>query len=272
MGKAKSTNYLRIVVGAAIIFVSVFISRRYQLPTCSEIQSNMDAVGLGRAVLFGVLYALGTVFFVPGVFLTLIAGLVFGPWLGTLIVSLSSVAGALMAFLIGRYVARNVIESFLKRRVWFKGLHDGLQKGGLGFVLFVRLVPLFPFNALNYACGLLPIRLRDFFFGSVIGMLPATFAYVYLGATGCKLIEMASARNFSFFEMPQEVRTRLFLAMLFLSLLSVFPLLMRPLQKRFSIATKDSKLKGKHPYLKSGVNSTTGLDIKNDSHISDSER
>jgi uncharacterized membrane protein YdjX (TVP38/TMEM64 family) len=277
MGKAKSTfrdsraNYLRILVGAAIVFVSVVIARRYQLPTCSEIQSSMDAGGVGRVVLFGVVYALATVFFVPGVFLTLIGGLMFGPWLGTLIVSVSSVSGALMAFLIGRYVASNVIESFLNRRAWFKGLHDGLQKGGLGFVLFVRLVPLFPFNALNYACGLLPIRLRDFFIGSVIGMLPATFAYVYLGATGCRLIETASVGNFSFLDMPQEVRTKLFLAMFFLSLLSVFPLLMRPLRKRWLLATKDPKLMGKESSLKSEENSAKGLDIKNDSHISESE-
>jgi uncharacterized membrane protein YdjX (TVP38/TMEM64 family) len=127
---AHSGNYLRILLGSAIVFVSVFVARQYELPTCSEIQSSIGRVGPWGAALFGLLYVFATIFFVPGVFLALIDGLLFGPWLGTVIVSISSVFVAVMAFLIGKYLARNLIESFLIRKAWSKGLDDGLQKGG----------------------------------------------------------------------------------------------------------------------------------------------
>jgi len=223
-------KYLRFLVGTCLVLGFALLARRYQIPSCADIQSRMSDSGIWGPLVFTGAYILGTVLFVPGILLTLIAGMAFGPWWGTFLVSLASVSGATAAFLIGRYIARDLVEAFLRRHPWFDSLKIGLNRSGLSFVLFVRIVPLFPFNALNYACGLLPLSLRDFLLGSVVGMLPGTFAYVYLGATGCRLIDVAVAGRFSVWDMPEDIRQSLFLATFFLLLLSVLPMAVKGLR------------------------------------------
>ena len=105
---------------------------------------------------------------------------------------------------------------------------------GFNFVIFVRLVPLFPFNGLNYACGLVPLKMKDYILGSMIGMLPGTFAYVYLGATGCQLIDSVIQGKTSFAEFPAEVRNSLLIAILLLAFLSVLPILLKKIRKKGS--------------------------------------
>lgn len=227
----RRKRYLRLVSGTALVLCLAIIARRYQIPSCANIQSAIHEVGVLAPALFLVGYVLGTVAFFPGVLLTLIGGLAFGPWWGTLLVSVASLSGAVASFVIGRYLARDVVEALLARQPWFKSLSEGIQRGGFSFVLFVRLVPLFPFNALNYACGVLPLRLRDFFIGSLVGMLPATFAYVYLGAAGCRLIDVSLGGRLSLWDMPEDIRKSLFIAVGLLGLLSVSPVLLKVLRK-----------------------------------------
>ncbi len=106
-------------------------------------------------------------------------GALFGPVWGVLYVLIGSVGGATLAFLIARYVAGDWVERHTKGIL--RQVKDGVEAEGWRFVAFVRLVPLFPFNLLNYALGLTRIPLRTYVLASAAFMLPGIAGYVYLG-------------------------------------------------------------------------------------------
>ena len=145
--------------------------------------------GLGAAgpVIYIFVYAVGTVLFAPGLILTVTGGALFGPVLGTFINLTGATLGALGSFLIARYLAHDWVEARTKGRM--KTLMDGVETEGWRFVAFVRLVPLFPFNLLNYALGLTPIKLIHYVVASYIFMLPGAIAYTYIGYVGLEALE-----------------------------------------------------------------------------------
>jgi uncharacterized membrane protein YdjX (TVP38/TMEM64 family) len=234
---APLKKYARLLIGMAVIAALVTAMRAYSLPHCHEIQAYTERLGALIAPLaFMAAYVIATIAFVPGVVLTLGAGLAFGPVLGTLWVTIAANIGALLSFLIARYLAHDAVAGLLAKQAWFAKFKDGLASNGLTFMLIIRLVPIFPFNGSNYACGLVPLKLRDYVVGSLVGMIPGTIAYVYLGATGCQLIDLAADRRLSFADLPAEVRTNLFIAIAFLLFLSVAPLGLKRLRKRSTAA------------------------------------
>lgn len=140
-----------------------------------------DAGPIG-AVAYAVAYIAATVLLLPGSLLTLGAGFVYGPLIGTLLVSPVSVTAATVAFLLGRTVARGWIADRVGRDPRFVAVDAAIEREGLKIVLLLRLSPVLPFSVLNYALGLTRVRLGHYVLGSFIGMLPATFLYVYLGS------------------------------------------------------------------------------------------
>lgn len=139
----------------------------------------------GPAIFMGV-YALATVLFLPGALLTLAGGALFGPVLGTLYSLTSATLGATLAFAIARYLASGWVAR--KAGGWTRQIIDGVEREGWRFVAFVRLVPLLPFNLLNYALGLTRIRLLHYVVASYVFMLPGALAYSYLGYAGREAI------------------------------------------------------------------------------------
>ena len=139
--------------------------------------------GLGGALLVGAGYAAATVLMIPGALVTLFVGAVYGPWLGTALVSPASVLGATAAFLLGRHVFRPAVEARMAGNARFQALQRALEHRGLHVLTLVRLSPVFPFTVVNYAFGLTPLKTWQFVLGSFVGMLPGTLMYVYLGST-----------------------------------------------------------------------------------------
>jgi uncharacterized membrane protein YdjX (TVP38/TMEM64 family) len=136
--------------------------------------------GLGPAgpFAFAALYALATVAAVPGFALTLVAGALFGTLVGTMAVSAGSTIGAALAFLLSRTVARRAVEQWLGRNEKFRKLDELAKRHGAILVAIVRLVPLFPFNLVNYGLGLTRIPFRTYLLWSWLCMLPGTVLYV----------------------------------------------------------------------------------------------
>lgn len=229
--KSAWQKYKRLVIGVGVLVALVLAMRQLSIPECSVIQAKIQEWGNLAPVVFFFIYVIATVAFIPGTIVTLMAGLAFGAVWGTVIVALAANTGAILAFLIARYVARDAVEGMLKKQAWFEKFKSSIEANGFSFMLFVRVVPLFPFNGLNYACGLVPLKLRDFVLGSVIGMLPGTFAYVYLGETGCKLIDPV-IKGEGLTALPPDVRNSLFIAIGLLVGLSLLPLAMKKLRKQ----------------------------------------
>lgn len=140
------------------------------------------AAGWAGPLLFIGLYAIATVLFLPGSLITLAGGALFGPFWGSLWNLTGATLGAGLAFLVARYLAGDWVEQRVGGRL--KRLRDGVRDEGWRFVALVRLVPLFPFNLLNYALGLTGIPLLVYLLATWMFMLPGAIAYTWLGHAG----------------------------------------------------------------------------------------
>lgn len=146
------------------------------------LQLWLASAGWWAPVLFIALYAAGTVLFLPGSVLTLAAGALFGILPGALYSLAGATLGAVLAFLVARHLAGNWVAQKTGGRL--KQLIEGVEAEGWHFVAFVRLVPLFPFNVVNYALGLTRIPLGAYALASAVCMLPGALAYAWLGHAG----------------------------------------------------------------------------------------
>lgn len=148
--------------------------------------------GPTAALTFVGLYIAATVLFVPGLLITMAAGLLFGPIKGTVLVSVASVVGASLAFLIGRYLARSWISKKTENSPRFRSIDEAIGKEGSKIVFLLRLSPIFPYNLLNYALGLTRVKFGSYVLASWIGMLPGTLMYVYLGSLAGNIASLAT--------------------------------------------------------------------------------
>ncbi len=144
----------------------------------SELQGWIRGLGVWGPAVFVLLYAAATVAALPGVALSAVAGGLFGSLVGTIAVSLGSTLGAGLAFLVARYLARSSVESWLGGKKQFRRLDALTEEQGPVIVALTRLVPLFPFNLLNFGFGLTRVPFWTFLFYSWLCMLPGTVLYV----------------------------------------------------------------------------------------------
>ncbi len=136
------------------------------------------SLGNWGPVVFILIYAAATVAAVPGLALTLLAGGLFGSLKGSIVVSLGATLGAALAFLVARYFARQSVARWLAGNEKFARLDRLTERHGAIIVAITRLVPLFPFNLLNYGLGLTRVPFWSYLFWSWLCMLPATVIYV----------------------------------------------------------------------------------------------
>jgi len=146
------------------------------------LQQWLEQAGWWAPVIFILIYITATVLFLPGSVLTLTGGILFGPVLGLFCNITGATIGAAISFLIARYLASDWVSKRSQGRL--KQLINGVEAEGWRFVAFVRLVPVFPFNLLNYALGLTRIRFVEYLLASYIFMLPGALAYTYIGYAG----------------------------------------------------------------------------------------
>lgn len=124
-----------------------------------------------------------TVLAVPASVLTLGGGYLFGLPVGFVADSIGATIGAAAAFLLGRTIGRSFVISKLKDYPQFRAVAIAIRKSGFKIVLLLRLVPLLPFNMLNYLLSVTPVSIWEYMLASWLGMMPITFALVYVGTT-----------------------------------------------------------------------------------------
>ncbi|WP_223923526.1 TVP38/TMEM64 family protein [Geobacter sp. AOG2] len=131
---------------------------------------------------FMAVYIVQTALSLPGAaILSLAAGAIFGSVMGTVYANIAATIGATLAFLVTRYLLRDTIQSRFGPRL--ESLNRELEARGFNYLLFLRLVPLFPFFLINLAAGLTRLPLRTFVLGTMIGIIPGGFVYVNAGAS-----------------------------------------------------------------------------------------
>ncbi len=181
---SATTKRLLLLAALIVAILAVILNRdRFD---AAALQQWVESTGAIGPLAFIAIYALGTVLFLPGSLLTLSGGALFGPLWGTLYNLLGATLGATLAFVIARHLASDWVSEKAGGRL--KQLINGVEKEGWRFVAFTRLVPLFPFNLLNFALGLTRIRLRHYVIASFIFMIPGALAYTWLGYAGREAI------------------------------------------------------------------------------------
>ena len=147
-----------------------------------QFESYVRSLGAIGPLVVVLAYVIGTVFFIPGSAITIGSGTLFGLKTGFLVVVVGANLGALCAFLLARTFLREKVARWADGNPKFRSLDQAIGKQGFKMVLLTRLSPVFPFVLLNYFLGLTAVRTRAYVVANLIGMLPATFLFVYIGA------------------------------------------------------------------------------------------
>jgi uncharacterized membrane protein YdjX (TVP38/TMEM64 family) len=165
-----------LVIGAA----SVWRWRAVLDPmTITEAIDRLPAASVG----FLFVHIAASLLFVPRTFLAIIAGLLFGMGWGIVWAAFGSVAGAMAGFLVSRYINSGLIDAARLGPVVAQ-----VERGGWRAVAVLRLIPVIPHSLVNYALGVTRLPLASYAFGSLLGQLPMTIAYVDLGTAGGRLM------------------------------------------------------------------------------------
>jgi len=189
-------NTRRLLLAALVI--ATLAAAVYALPVAhwvtilAERARNTGVLGVA---LFFAAYVVSTVAFLPGSILTLAAGFAYGPLWGVALVSPASVAGATCAFLLGRTLLRDWVEARVGESARVRAIDAAVSREGFKIVFLLRLSPIIPFNALNYALSLSRVPVRTFVGASFLGMLPGTAMWVYLGSLAPTVAELSSAAS-----------------------------------------------------------------------------
>jgi len=170
-----------IVTIVYLVLKAYGVTDNIRLENVPKIKTWVASFGAGAPLVYIGLYLVSTVFFLPGTPVTVLAGFVFGPLWGILYASIASILSVSAAFLIARYVARDLIENWVKGNTQFQRIDEQVEEQGWRIVMLTRLVPIFPFNLQNYAYGLTSIRFPTYVLVSAIFMLPGTAVFVQLG-------------------------------------------------------------------------------------------
>lgn len=180
-------SVIKILITVGVVATVYLVLRAYgvtddiRLENVPKIKTWVEGFGRIAPFVYIGLYLVSTVFFLPGAPVTILAGFVFGPLWGIFYASVASIISVSVAFLIARYVARDLVEGWVKDNAQFRKIDEQVEEQGWRIVMFTRVVPIFPFNLQNYAYGLTSIRFPIYVLVSAIFMLPGTAVFVQLG-------------------------------------------------------------------------------------------
>ncbi|KAG2320968.1 hypothetical protein Bca52824_014181 [Brassica carinata] len=182
-----------LLVGTVGGFAGVGYVYRGQINTfLTQFSTLIEGYGPAGYALFIAVYAGLEILAIPALPLTMSAGLLFGSLVGTIIVSISGTMAASVAFLIARYFARERILKLVEGNKKFLAIDKAIGENGFRVVTLLRLSPLLPFSLGNYLYGLTSVKFVPYVFGSWLGMLPGSWAYVSAGAFGRAIIQEES--------------------------------------------------------------------------------
>lgn len=195
MDKKIIKNIVRISIGILLVLnIYLIVESRYidlKALTPAAIGDYIRNFGRLAAIAYVLAYVLNTISILPPIgMLSLAAGLAFGEIRGAILLMAGAVIGTSITFFISRVFGRSFVEKVIRSK--FKSLEDLLEKKGFVTILFLRVIPLVPYEVLNYGCGLSKIKFRDYFFATFLGIIPGVIIAVFFGAT---LGEVGSFRD-----------------------------------------------------------------------------
>jgi uncharacterized membrane protein YdjX (TVP38/TMEM64 family) len=150
-----------------------------------RIKDFILGLGMWGPIVFIGLYGLrAVVLVIPVGVMSMAGGLAYGPLVGTVYIMLGATLGSCLSFLVARHLGRRFLEGFSwlhKGRL--AAFDEGAARHGFRVILLARLIPIFQYDALNFGAGMSRIKFRDYFLGTVVGMLPGGFIMAFLGSS-----------------------------------------------------------------------------------------
>ena len=174
--KLRSIKILFLLIPVFALGYGIWLFQSGNFMTVAELRGWICGYGIFGPLVFILMYGLLVTFGFPAVLCSAAGGLVFGRFYGTAYNLFGACLGASGAFWIARFLAQDFIAKKFAAAKWFDSFSQGIEKDGFYYMLFVRLLPVFPFNGTNYASGVTNIRYRHFLLATMIGMLPYDFA------------------------------------------------------------------------------------------------
>ncbi len=185
---SSDTKKKLLIITAVITLIAVFnILNLGQYLNLSYLKESQAALSnyyhehqLLTIVVYMLIYISAAALSLPGAaILTLAGGALFGLFIGTVVISFASTIGASLACIVSRYLLQGWVQAKFGDKL--QKINDGMEKEGSFYLFTLRLVPVFPFFIINLVMGLTKIPIKNFYWVSQIGMLPATFVYVNAG-------------------------------------------------------------------------------------------
>ncbi|AEM72898.1 TVP38/TMEM64 family protein [Caldicellulosiruptor acetigenus] len=178
--KDKIKLWIFIFIMVLSIFALVYAEKQHQLNP-KYIKQYISHFGVWAPLVFLILYSVKSfIIFIPAGVFMLAAGLSFGTLFGALILIVGTLLSSTIGFVFARYFGKDYVQKKLKNTK-FSNVGKKIAQKGFLIILLLRLVPILPYDAINYICGLSKIRYRDFILATFIGTVPACFLYAYLG-------------------------------------------------------------------------------------------
>ena len=151
-----------------------------------QVQEWLKQAGIWAPIIYIALYIVATVLILPSTALNLTGGAIFGLWLGTLWTSIAAIAAAVISFYYSRSFARKTVGNKLARN-WRK-MDAEVVRGGIYYIIAIRLLPIIPYGLVNFAAGLTSVSFKDYFLGTILGTIPGILPFVFLGSSGLKAL------------------------------------------------------------------------------------
>ena len=181
--KSRKGAMIKALVFVAFIVVAIYIIRftpAKEFFTQKALSQFLDRAGFWAPLVFMLVYTVGVCLFVPGTLLTALGAALFGAYLGFVYVWVGAMAGATMAFWIGRTLGRDFAASLIGEKL--KGYDEAIERNGFATVLYLRLV-YFPFTLMNFGMGLTKVKFWDYLSGTGLGILVGTFIFTFFIGT-----------------------------------------------------------------------------------------
>lgn len=174
----KSLIIIVILIGVIVFIRFLGLHQYISLENIEGLQELVADFGLLAPLAYILLWFLVCLLFLPGLPVTILGAFLFEPLFAIIYASIGSTLGATLAFVVGRYAARDFVANWIKDKEQLNKIDKGVKKHGWRMLIVTRLVPLFPFNLQNYIYGLTSIKLKTYVILSWACMLPATIAYI----------------------------------------------------------------------------------------------
>ncbi|HGH3371129.1 TPA: TVP38/TMEM64 family protein [Kluyvera cryocrescens] len=172
-----------IVAVISLLFVCIHRFGLAELVTnFRHLQQLIGQSGVLGYGLYITLFIIATLCLMPGSILVLAGGMVFGPWLGTLLSLVAATLASALSFILARWLGRSLLLKYVGHTATFQAIERGMTRNGTDFLILTRLIPLFPYNIQNYAYGLTAIPFWSYTLISALTTLPGIFIYTFMAS------------------------------------------------------------------------------------------